>query len=62
MKVQSLTAAFCGLSLSGQQEKEKEEEEEEEEEEARILLKESFAHKLAAYSQAHTLFRWGDSL
>ena len=58
MKVQSLTAAFCGLSLSGQQEKE----EEEEEEEARILLKESFAHKLAAYSQAHTLFRWGDSL
>ena len=60
MKVQSLTAAFCGLSLSGQQEKEKEEEEEEEE--ARILLKESFAHKLAAYSQAHTLFRWGDSL
>jgi hypothetical protein len=46
--VQSLIAEFCGLSV---------EETAEEEEERSDLLRESFAHRLTAYSQAHAIFR-----
>jgi hypothetical protein len=49
--VQSLTAEFCGLSLSGPASSK------EDEEERNGLLRANFAHRFLAYTQAHTIFR-----